>query len=304
MRIGISLASSHPDTDDGDVAATVIERARAAAHAGLSTLSLGDHHSTGPTPYVQNVPMLARLLAEWDERPAGCLFLVPAWNPVLMAEQIGTLAAIAAGPFVVQTGLGGRGQLAAMGIDVPHRGRRLEASIRVVQALLRGDRVDDDELGIRGAAIAPRPPRDVEWWIGARSDEALDRAARLGDGWYGDAGVGPHDARAQLRRYAEACDRHGRELGRTVMRTDVFVADDDAEARRVGQSLIDAGYRGGMSRDAVAFGDPDRVAEQLAVYAEIGFTDVVIRTMTPVPQEAAVRSIELAGRVDELVRSL
>jgi hypothetical protein len=41
----------------------------------------------------QNTPMLGRLLAEWSDRPAGALFLLPLWNPVLVAEQVGTLAA-------------------------------------------------------------------------------------------------------------------------------------------------------------------------------------------------------------------
>ena len=72
----------------------MIERARAAADAGLDSLFIGDHHNV-PVPYYQNVPMLGRLLAEWDDRPAGALFLLPLWHPVLVAEQIGTLASIA-----------------------------------------------------------------------------------------------------------------------------------------------------------------------------------------------------------------
>jgi alkanesulfonate monooxygenase SsuD/methylene tetrahydromethanopterin reductase-like flavin-dependent oxidoreductase (luciferase family) len=299
MRVGISLASAHPGASDADAARWVIERARVAAATGLTSLSLGDHHSTGPMPYVQNVPMLGRLLAEWDDRPAGCLFLVPAWNAVLMAEQIGTLAAIAAGPFIVQTGLGSRDQLQAMGLEVPHRGRRLESTVRAVQALLAGERVDDDDLGLRGAAVAPRPPRDVEWWIGAHGDDALDRAARLGDGWYADAGIDAEVASAQLATYVDACARHGRDPGRTAIRKDVFIADSDAEAVGVGDELIASGYRGGMARGAVAYGDPEHVAEQLAVFAEIGFTDVIVRTMVGIPRPSALRSIELAGRVAE-----
>lgn len=303
MELGISLSSGHPTASDAEVASWMIERARAAAQAGLSCLTLGDHHSTGPMPYVQNTPMLGRLLAEWDDRPAGCLFLVPNWNPVLMAEQIGTLASIADGPFIVQTGLGTRGQLDAMGLIVRHRGRRLEASVRAVQSLLAGERVDDEELGLRGAAIAPRPPRGIEWWIGAHSDTALDRAARLGDGWYADAGLDAEIASRQMASYVDACARHGRSPGRMAIRKDVFIADDDAHAVEVGQGLLDAGYRGGMARGSVAFGDPDHVAEQLTVFAELGFTDVIIRTMTPVPQPEAVRSIELAGRVADLLRA-
>ncbi|HEX2564828.1 MAG TPA: hypothetical protein VHK25_12975 [Acidimicrobiales bacterium] len=33
--------------------------------------------------------MLGRLLAEWGDRPAGALYLLPLWNPVLVAEQVG-----------------------------------------------------------------------------------------------------------------------------------------------------------------------------------------------------------------------
>jgi alkanesulfonate monooxygenase SsuD/methylene tetrahydromethanopterin reductase-like flavin-dependent oxidoreductase (luciferase family) len=63
--------------------------------------------------------MLGRLLAEWGGAPAGCLFLLPLWNPVLVAEQIGTLASIAQGPFIMQCGLGyGEAQFAAMGANL------------------------------------------------------------------------------------------------------------------------------------------------------------------------------------------
>jgi hypothetical protein len=36
---------------------------------------------------------------------SGALFLLPLWNPVLVAEQVGTLATLAPGRFIVQAGL-------------------------------------------------------------------------------------------------------------------------------------------------------------------------------------------------------
>src|SRR3984893_2111243 len=140
MRVGISFGSSFQIDDHREGPRWILQQARAARSAGLDTVSLGDHHSTGPISYVQNVPMLGRILAEWDDRPAGCLFLVPLWHPVLMAEQIGTLAAIASGPFIVQTGLGGgSAQFRSMGASLSERGRLLEEGITVVQALLGGE---------------------------------------------------------------------------------------------------------------------------------------------------------------------
>src|SRR5438270_11168408 len=169
-RIGISIGTGFPvDGPDGMRAGprAVLAQARAAARAGLDSLTVGDHHATGPIGYVQNVPIIARILAEWTERQSGCLFLVPLWHPVLMAEQIGTLAAMASGPFSVQTGLGGGvGQFRAMGVEVGHRARRLEEGIRVAQSLLRGEVVDSDIFALHGARIAPLPPEGTEWWVG------------------------------------------------------------------------------------------------------------------------------------------
>jgi len=81
-----------------------------------------DEKSLEPVPYYQNVPMLGRLLAEWDDRPAGALFLLPLWHPVLLAEHIGTLASIAAGPFIMQCALGGGAeQFDALGVPIRRR---------------------------------------------------------------------------------------------------------------------------------------------------------------------------------------
>jgi alkanesulfonate monooxygenase SsuD/methylene tetrahydromethanopterin reductase-like flavin-dependent oxidoreductase (luciferase family) len=122
MKVGISLTSNHPDgTDPRQGARWMIERTAAAHRAGLDSLLVGDQH-VSPTPYYQNTPMLGRLLAEWGEAPAGCLFLLPLWHPVLVAEQIGTLAAIAQGPFIMQCGLGwGGARFAAMGANIRTR---------------------------------------------------------------------------------------------------------------------------------------------------------------------------------------
>ncbi len=308
MRIGISIGTAFSTDDPGghrSGPAAVLEQARAADRAGLDTLTVGDHHSTGPAGYVQNVPILGRILAEWTSRPTGCLFLVPLWHPVLMAEQIGTLAAMSSGPFIVQTGLGGGdGQFKAMGADLKQRAILLEEGIVVAQALLRGESVDSDVFSIEGATIAPLPPEGTEWWIGGGVPKAIDRAARLGDCWYGNADLTPETAARDIEIYQEACARHDREPVRIPIRKDVFIAESRAEAERVGNALVAGGYRG-FDKEAVAYGDPVSVAEQLAVFGDLGFTDIIIRTMAPLPAEIGPegpsRSVELAGEVRSLL---
>src|SRR5215468_2538574 len=141
MRIGISLTSSFQVDDPRVGARRMIERAAAARQAGLDSLFVGDHHAT-PGLYYQNVPIMGRLLAEWGDAPAGCLFLLPLWNPVLLAEQVGTLAAIARGRFILQCGIGyGEEQFAAMGTTMKTRPSAFEQSLDVVRRLLAGETV-------------------------------------------------------------------------------------------------------------------------------------------------------------------
>src|SRR5246127_3165138 len=142
LKVGISLTSNHPDAADPRQGARwMIERAAAARRAALDSLFVGDQH-VSPTPYYQNTPMLGRLLAEGGDAPAGCLFLLPLWHPVLVAEQIGTLASIAQGPFIMQCGLGyGEAQFAAMSANIKTRPSAFEESLDIVRRLLAGETV-------------------------------------------------------------------------------------------------------------------------------------------------------------------
>ena len=141
----------------------MIERAAAARRAALDSLFVGDQH-VSPTPYYQNTPMLGRLLAEWGEAPAGCLFLLPLWHPVLVAEQIETLAAIAQGRFIMQCGLGwGEARFAAMGANIRTRPSAFEEALDIVRRLLAGETVSSSRrFRIAEASLAcvrPSPSR-------------------------------------------------------------------------------------------------------------------------------------------------
>lgn len=299
MRVGVSLTSDYGDLDPATATSWVLERAKTAAAAGLDHLSLGDHHSTGPRAYVQHVPMIGRIMADWPaERPIGLLFLLPLWNPVLAAEQVGTLAAMSEAPFIVQTGIGhGQAQFAAMGVEYRRRGVVTDAAITTMKRLFAGERVDAGEFGVTDAAINPRPPVDVEWWIGSGTGEVpLERAARQGDAWYVSPRLALPELEEAIGRYRERCTHHGSQP-RVALRRDLFVGDDDGQAVSIGRSVLQQGYRG-LGEDDLVFGGVDRVAERLKAFADVGVDDIVARTMA-VDQSAAVRSLELLGEVRE-----
>ncbi len=265
----------------------MIERTRTAHDAGFTSLSIGDHHNMA-VPYAQNTPMLGRLLAEWPDRPAGCLFLVPLWHPLLMAEHIGTLAAIHDDRFIVQTGIGsGVDQFAAFGRDHGTRGRTLGAAVPIVKRLLAGETVDSEDFGMVGARVGLIPDRPVEWWMGAGVDAALERAARLGDVWYADPRQDVVTAPDRLARFHEFGGT------RAVIRKDVLVLHDGDLARSTAQRLVDRGYRG-LGMEQLVVGSPDDAAETLQGLLDVGFEEVVVRCMT-VPQDQALESLELIG---------
>ena len=170
-KVGVSLRSAYPPMDVRLGAQWMIERARAAADAGLDSLFVGDHHNV-PVPYYQNVPMLGRLLAEWDDRPAGALFLLPLWHPVLLAEQIGTLAAIAGGSFILQCAVGGGDeQFRVFDTSLRDRAVRMEASLEIVQALCRGEtvtvevgpwKIDQARIALRPSGTEPKAKAYIE----------------------------------------------------------------------------------------------------------------------------------------------
>lgn len=293
MRISISISTSNTTEDARTGATHVIERARAANQAGLDALFIGDHHVT-PFPYYQNNPMLGRLLGEWNERPAGALYLLPLWHPVLLAEQIGTLAAITSGRFIMQCGLGDERQGVGMGVDMARRVAMFEANLTIMRALWRGETVDEDEFwGIRNASISPVPAEPVEVWVGALVAPAINRAARMAEGWLAAPHLTVEKAAEAVNIYNQACAEHERTPTAVAIRRDIYIGATSQAARATVAPYIEAGYRG-FQPEALMVGSVAEVAEQMQAFAELGYTDICIRNICTEQREALATIERLA----------
>lgn len=303
MRIGISLASLHRVDDPRTGAVHMIERARHAHAAGLDSMFVGDHHVTAQ-PYYQNSPILGRLLAEWPDRPVGALYLLPLWNPVLLAEQIATLASIAGDRFIMQCGLGGdRRQAAGMGTQLSQRVGMFEAALELMRALWRGETVSEERYwNIQKARISPQPPEPIEVWVGSVAPPAINRTARMAEGWLASPGLTPAQAADALNIYRQACAEHQRKPSATAIRRDLFIGETDALARKTVQPYIDEGYRG-MNPQALLYGSVTSVTDQLAELNATGFSDVIVRNLSS-DQAEALATIERLGKVKEQLRNV
>jgi alkanesulfonate monooxygenase SsuD/methylene tetrahydromethanopterin reductase-like flavin-dependent oxidoreductase (luciferase family) len=300
MRIGVSLASAHAVTDPRLGARWMIERAAAARRAGLDSLFVGDHHATAG-PYYQNVPILGRLLAEWGDAPAGCLFLLPLWNPVLVAEQIGTLAAIARGRFILQAGLGtDEAQFRAMGAELRYRPSAFEESLGIVRRLLAGETVSSaGRFAFTGARLALRPNEPVDVWIGATAEPAIDRTARLGDGWLAAPGITPEEARAQAAYYRARCQTHGRPPTIVAIRRDIYIGESAFDVEATAGPIMARGHRG-FNRASLIAGTVDQVTARFRELGAMGYTDVIVRHLTD-DQSKVLASLDRLAQVRKAV---
>src|SRR5262245_2475036 len=147
-------------TDTGEQARNVLEVAQAACAAGLDGLLYGENHAV-PAGFANSfapIPTLARLMAVTGAMPVGLVLLAPFHHPILLAEQIGTLAAFAAAPLVVTFANGGRPQaFEAFGLSMATRAARLEEQVAIVRALLAGERVTfhGKHFRLEGVSVSP-----------------------------------------------------------------------------------------------------------------------------------------------------
>jgi len=194
----------------------VLEVAAAARAAGLDGLLFGDSHAV-PASYANAfapIPTIARLLAVTGTMPVGMVLLAPFYQPIVLAEQLGTLAAFAQAPLIVTLANGGRSQMFdAFGISMRSRARRLEELTLVLRGLLAGERVTfhGRYLTLEGVQISPLPRVPVALWLAGTVPVAAAQAGR--------------PARAVLRR-------------------DILVAETDAAAHAEVDRVLAEGYRG------------------------------------------------------------
>tara|TARA_B100000131_G_C18105419_1_gene607602 strand:- start:551 stop:1384 length:834 start_codon:yes stop_codon:yes gene_type:complete len=273
----------------------MIERTASAREAGLDSLFVGDHHVTASTYYQNNV-ILARMLAEWGSKPFGALYLLPLWHPVLLAEQIGTLASLSEGPFIMQCGLGDEPQGVRMGIDLSKRVGMFTASLNVLRQLWAGESVSEGRYwGIDQARISPIPPETVEVWVGATADRAIRRTARMGDAWLASPGLTLSSAADGITLYHRYCEELDRTPTASAIRRDMYVGESAEEAVRTMSPYIDKGYRG-IDPEALLIGSIAQVSEQLSTLQMLGYTDVIVRNISQ-DQSQCLASIERLSEV-------
>jgi alkanesulfonate monooxygenase SsuD/methylene tetrahydromethanopterin reductase-like flavin-dependent oxidoreductase (luciferase family) len=246
--------------------------------AGIDHLGVCDHVSFHVGAGFDGLLTAGTMLALSDQLEVNTgVYLLPLRHPVLVARQLADLAQLAPGRLTFGVGLGGEDphEVLVCGVDPTTRGRRMDACMEIVRDLLTGKPVDHDSefFQLDGAQIAPAPREPIPMPVGGRSDAAITRAGRLGDGWISVFVSAKRFAEAvgQVEAAAAAAERGAVEL-RHGLNIWLGVGRDADEARGYVAPAMEEFYRlpySSFERYAPA-GTPAQLAEQLVPYAEAG----------------------------------
>jgi probable F420-dependent oxidoreductase len=233
MDVGVMLPV------EGDVASrqNILDAARAAEDQGFHSVWVSDRMLKPVAPaagypysaergaiafrpdrnWLDPIAVMGLVTAVTSRVQIGTNVLVlPYRNPVVLAQEAASLDFLSDGRILLGVGVGWmQEEFDALGVPRSERGRRTDEYIRQLRDLWsspEGVTTRGRWFSVENMALAARParPSGPPILIGGNSPAALDRTARLGDGWAG-VDLAPPDLAAVVARLAELAAGYGRD---------------------------------------------------------------------------------------------
>ena len=253
---------------------------------GFTGVWLSEHHFVDdgylPSPLV----VAAAIAARTERVRIGTnVLLLPMHHPLRVAEDAAVVDLVSGGRFILGVGQGYvQHEFETLGFDRKYRPSLFEEGIEVIRQAWEEGRTGHEGKRWRfdDLPFQPRPSGRLPIYIGASAAPAIDRAARLADGFLASAGGG---ALAEIyKKVQEALARHWR-------------ADEDFPYVASGVAYVHESS--GQAREIVA----PAVAYQRSRYAEWG-TDRDKPKPGPIRPEDLPWERYLLGNPDEVAEGL
>lgn len=291
----------------GTTGAQVLESARRAEALGLDGICAGDHvtfHGYGNDGLV-TLGAIAGVTERVELKTA--VYLLPLRHPVPVALQCAQIDQLSLGRLVLGVGIGGEDphEFESCGVDPRHRGARANEALQILRLLWAEDHVSfaGRHFDLHDVTVYPKPARPIPLFVGGRSDAALIRAGRYGDGYTGIWQSVERFREAQ-ERIAEAAIAAGREPSAVEpgMQFWTSVGPGSEAARELVAEGMHSTYRLPFERFEryTPFGTAREVAEFIAPYAEAGARHINLIHVQETPEE----TVERAAEVREALRAL
>jgi probable F420-dependent oxidoreductase len=213
-------------------------------------------------------------------------------QPALLAQQLATLDALAAGRLRAGLGLGfgspeSRLQFAAAGVEFSTRVARVEETIALMRAMWStpGEPVSQGgvHVQVRDVVLSPAPsrPGGPPVWLAGAGKRAEERVGRLADGWlpYLPSPASYREGWGRVQDAAAAANRDQPPVAGLYL---TVAIDRSAQtARRRLRATVEQWYGRPFemvaSLQAMYAGTPQGLGSHLAPYIEAGASHVVLR---------------------------
>ena len=266
--------------------AECLEEIEEGERLGFTGVWLSEHHFVDdgylPSPLV----VAAAIAARTERVRIGTnVLLLPMHHPLRVAEDAAVVDLVSGGRFILGVGQGYvQHEFETLGFDRKFRPSLFEEGIEVIRQAW-----EEGHVGYEGRRwrfddlpFEPRPSGRLPIYIGASAGPAIDRAARLADGFLASVGGG---ALAEIhKKVREALARHGR-------------AEEDFPYVASGVAYVHESP--GRAREVVA----PAIAYQRSRYAEWG-TDRGKEKPGPISPEDLPWERYLVGDPDEVAEGL
>jgi alkanesulfonate monooxygenase SsuD/methylene tetrahydromethanopterin reductase-like flavin-dependent oxidoreductase (luciferase family) len=249
-----------------------------AADAGVDHVCVGDHVSFFVGAGSDGLITATALLSLQRDLPVYVgLYLLPLRHPVTVARQLASVAELAPGRLTLGVGIGGedRHEIEVCGVDPGTRGRRMDECLKILHSLAGGEPVtfEGEFFSLQDALILPAPSPPIPLVVGGRSEAAVRRAGRLGDGWLG-IWVSPKRFATVVDQISEEAATAGRDPSGFEHAINVWCGF--GATRDAARAPLAAGMRTMYQMPFEPFeryspyGTPEQVAEFLLPYVEAG----------------------------------
>lgn len=281
---------------------------------GYDSLWTGDHVSFA-VPILDPLLQLAQAAVVSRRLALGTsVYLLPLRHPAPVAKQVATLDHLTEGRLIFGVGVGGEfpKEFELCGVPLNERGPRLGEAVGVLRKLWSGEPVSHTGrfYGPFSEVAMRPPPRQAGGppiWFGGRSDAALRRIGRLGDGYVSYV-VTPEMYRAALDKIAAAAEHAGRAPAPFGTGHLLFARLDDSyeKALDAATETLSVRYAMDFRKPAMrycALGTPQQVTDRIREFHAAGLRHVILDLLGPYEQRA--RQIEwFAAEAMPLLRDL
>lgn len=263
-----------------------LNHAEMAEELGYDAIWVSEHIAFH-VPTFDAVTTMAALAARTSTiRLGSAIVILPLRPPAAVAKAVSTLDIISGGRVTLGVGVGGEfpKEFEVCGVPVGERGGRTNEAIEVMRALWTQDRASYQGQYFQFTEVAMQPkPVQVGGppiIIGGRSEAALRRAARLGDG-YMPYLFTPKQFAAGLDKIHTYAAEVGRQLDRfqATLYQFIYVADTYDEAFQQANHRLSTNYNQPFDKLVdryCAVGTPDACIARLQTYIDAGARDLIL----------------------------